>query len=401
VGGPYSNGGFVSGAAPRALIIGDSPADAIALRDALQRADGRSRIYQTDTLLAGLDRLAAGDIDLVLFDLAVSDGEGLEGLRALRTYAPAVPVVVLMATDQDSNALRARQGGAEDCLVRGKIDSERIARVLQRLASKPAARGDDEAAKRATVVGLVGSKGGVGTTTVACNLSIELKNLGGGRVLLMDLDMHANVIGFLMKTESKHALLEAANSIMRLDETRWRDLVTHGEGGLDIMPSGGPACREEHMPRVERLGCLLRFIRPQYDWIVIDLGRLTPTTVRLCAELSQVLVVSSLEAAALNGVLGVARGLREAGMQEVRLAVNRTPKVPELSQAEVEKLVGVPVEAMLPECEMQFKEAMSARQLLGHSRQFSSQIAPLARRLAGAAEETNQKKLFGLFRRRA
>jgi pilus assembly protein CpaE len=403
--GPHSNGIGDASATPRVLLIEDSSADAASVGDVLRQADARTRIYEAPTLLAGLDRLAADDIDLVLLDLGVRDNEGLDGLRAIRTYAPAVPVVVLVVTDQDSTPLRALQLGAEDWAVKSKIDAQRMARILHRLASKPDAAPEkaagEPAARRAAVLGLLGSKGGIGTSTLACHLGLELERQAPGRVLLMDLDMTANSIAFLMNVPAQHTALEAANSIMHLDEARWHDMIARAPGGLQILPSGGPAGREDQHPKIERLRCLLRFIRPLYEWIVIDFGRLTPLAARLCPELTQVLLVTSLDPAALNATPGAARALQSAGMHRVRLAINRAPKVPELSQAELEKLVNLPVETMLPECQRQFKEAMSAEYRLGHSRQFSAQIATLASKLLGGGHEDNSRKLFGLFRLRA
>jgi hypothetical protein len=97
----------------------------------------------------------------------------------------------------------------------------------------------------------------------------------------------------------------------------------------------------------------------------------------------------------------VKQALQELGIHDgrVRLAINRAPKTPALSQIEIEKLVNIPVDAILPECEAQFQEGLSAKHLLGQSRQFLTQLAPLARKLAGIKEINKDKKLFGLFRR--
>lgn len=392
---------------PRVLIIAETPADRASIRQALERADGGTRIYEADALLTGLDRLADGDIELVVLDLSVHDNEGLDGLKAIRTYRPGIPVVVLPVTDDASTALRARQAGADDCLVRSRLNSERLARVLQRTALQSVAKdehgSEGTGAESATVLGFLGSKGGVGTTTVACHIGIELKRQAGTQVLLIDLDVNANSMAFFMNAKCKHTIQDAANSILHLDESKWAEMIAQGEEGPDIMPSGGPVWLEAQRPNPERVRCLLRFARSLYAWIVIDFGRLTPLVARLSHELNQIVVVSSLEPEALNESTRVAHGLHEAGIPDgrVHLAINRAPKTAELSRAEVEKLVSIPVAAMLPECEKQFKEGLSAKRLLGQSRQFQMYITPLARKLGGLKETTENKKLFGLFRARA
>lgn len=404
----YSDTILAPHASLRILLIEDNPADLAAVRDAVERADAGIRIYEAEALLAGLDRLADGDIDLVILDLAVFDGQGLDGLHAIHTHAPGVPVVVLTGMDGDAIALRAMQSGAQDYLAKSNLDSERLTRVVRRAAVKaspPAEDGRGGAdAKLATIVGCLGSKGGVGNTTFACHLGMELKRLADGRVLLMDLDLSGNAVAFLMKANPRYTILDASNNILHMNQSRWEDIVVHGGEGLEIIPSGGPAWLELQQPKLERLRCLLRFIRTFYQWIVIDLGRLSPFSARVAAECSHILLVSSLEAAALNECARAAHRLHEAGIDpgRVRLAINKSPKTPALSEPEIEKLVDVPVEVMLPECDYDFKAGYSSSNVLGSSKAFQAHVARLAAKLAGV-KITNgaDKGRFARFRRRA
>ena len=157
------------------LLIEDNPGDAELVKASLADAsDAVFKVHWAQALLPGLDRLARGDIDLVLLDVSLPDSHGLDGLNAIRIHAPELPVVLLTGWDSESLALRAVQGGAQDYLVKGKLQGAELARTLQRtiirqrlqMAAAPA----DSGQPRALVVGLLGAKGGVGTTTIACHL---------------------------------------------------------------------------------------------------------------------------------------------------------------------------------------------------------------------------------------
>ena len=106
----------------RVLLIEDNPGDAELVKEALADAnDTAFQVYCAEALLPGLDRLARGDIDLVLLDLSLPDSHGLDGLNAIRTHAPNLPVVLLTGLDSESLALRAVQSGAQDYLVKAEF----------------------------------------------------------------------------------------------------------------------------------------------------------------------------------------------------------------------------------------------------------------------------------------
>ena len=87
----------------RVLLIEDNPGDAELVKETLADAGGAAfHVDCAEALLPGLDRLARGGIDLVLLDLSLPDSHGLDGLTAIRTHAPHLPVVVLTGLDSES-----------------------------------------------------------------------------------------------------------------------------------------------------------------------------------------------------------------------------------------------------------------------------------------------------------
>ncbi|HWP29422.1 MAG TPA: response regulator, partial [Chloroflexota bacterium] len=154
------------------LLIEDNPGDARLIQEML--AEGRNgvfRLERADRLAGGLARLAAGPVDVVLLDLSLPDGQGLDTFRRLHAQAPHVPVVVLSGLDDEEVAVRAVQEGAQDYLVKGQVDGPLLVRALryaierQRaaeerarlLAQERAARAEAErlAAERAAILGQI------------------------------------------------------------------------------------------------------------------------------------------------------------------------------------------------------------------------------------------------------
>jgi len=110
------------------LLIEDNPGDTRLIREMLAEAGcDRFDLVCVDQISTGLEHLARGGIGLVLLDLSLPDSYGLGTLRSVRAQAPAVPIIVLTDLDDETLAIKIFHEGAQDYLVKGKLDSTLLA----------------------------------------------------------------------------------------------------------------------------------------------------------------------------------------------------------------------------------------------------------------------------------
>ena len=119
------------------LIVEDEPALARLAHDYLVRAGYRA-IEASDVQTGGL-RLRADEPDLVVLDLGLPDGNGLDLLRELRK-SRNVPVIILTARGEEVDRIVGLELGADDYMVKPFSPNELVARVravLRRGATQP------------------------------------------------------------------------------------------------------------------------------------------------------------------------------------------------------------------------------------------------------------------------
>jgi two-component system catabolic regulation response regulator CreB len=118
----------------RVLIVDDEPAIRESLAFALRR-DG-FEITEAATLRDARDR--AADADLIVLDLVLPDGNGLDFLRSLRGRSD-VPVIVLTSRDEETDRVVGLEMGADDYVLKPFSPREvgaRVRAVLRRAAAK-------------------------------------------------------------------------------------------------------------------------------------------------------------------------------------------------------------------------------------------------------------------------
>jgi two-component system KDP operon response regulator KdpE len=125
----------MSGAPPVVVVIEDEEAIRTFLRAALRRAD--YTVVEAATAAEGGRLAHSHNPEIVLLDLGLPDGDGLEVIRALRAWTEA-PIIVLSARGAELDKIRALDGGADDYLTKPFGCDELLARI--RSALRHAAR---------------------------------------------------------------------------------------------------------------------------------------------------------------------------------------------------------------------------------------------------------------------
>ncbi len=116
------------------LLIEDNPGDARLVREHLFEATGAQRftVANSPSLAEGIAALGQREApDIVLLDLSLPDSFGLETLARWLAAAPALPVIVLTGSDDEALAVNAVREGAQDYLVKGRIDGGLLVQAIR------------------------------------------------------------------------------------------------------------------------------------------------------------------------------------------------------------------------------------------------------------------------------
>lgn len=113
------------------LLVEDNPGDAKLLRVLLREAALPHRLTHVERLEEARATLRSDPVDVLLLDLSLPDGHGLETVTRMLTAAPEAPIIVLTGLDDETTALRAMQAGAQDYLVKGQVDGGILSRSIR------------------------------------------------------------------------------------------------------------------------------------------------------------------------------------------------------------------------------------------------------------------------------
>jgi diguanylate cyclase (GGDEF)-like protein len=113
------------------LLVEDNRGDARLVQELLEEAEsGRFEVSHVERLADARQSLMETGAGCVLLDLSLPDASRLEALMQLRAAAPDVPIVILSGLQDELLAIKAVQEGAQDYLVKGRVDGNAIGRSI-------------------------------------------------------------------------------------------------------------------------------------------------------------------------------------------------------------------------------------------------------------------------------
>jgi pilus assembly protein CpaE len=343
-----------------------------------------------------VDRLERMRPDVVLVDISAWR-ESLEALVSHIKNAIGDSMIVALNTSADADTiLSSMRAGIHEYLYPPL--QENLRRALERRSVERGRKRDGAIKAGGKAFGMFSAKGGCGATTIACHVAAEL-GLLNQKVLLADLDLDAGMVAFITKTKGNYSILDAVNNIHRLDISYWKALVSNGIPGVEIV-SSPLALATKQQPKDEQVRHVLAFARPNYDWTIVDLGRsLSRIAMAALEEIDEVCLVTTLDVPALHQSKQIIQTLLDSGYgkNRIKLILNRAPKRLDITPGELEKMLGVPIFALVPNDYQELYETYAEGRMLNRSSELGKQLAKLAMKLASMEEEQTVKKRFGIF----
>jgi signal transduction histidine kinase len=116
----------------KVLLVEDNAGDARLLREMFSKEKaGAFELTHLLRMSEAVIHLAKGGVDIVLLDMGLPDGHGLNTVQRAHAAAPDVPLIVLTGLNDETLAAEAMKEGAQDYLIKGQIENRALPRALR------------------------------------------------------------------------------------------------------------------------------------------------------------------------------------------------------------------------------------------------------------------------------
>ena len=231
----------------RILLIEDDADYERLVTAVFTQSDQTIQVKTVQTLAQGLLALEQFQPQVVFVDLDLPDSRGYPTFLCVQQQADGIPIIVLTSLDDDETALKAVKDGAQDYLVKNLIQPKLIARSMHMALerrSREVGRQGLQSSTRGIVMGLIGCKGGVGTSTTAVNVAAALVQ-SGWDTIVAELQPGPGTLSVYVQSEPARGiqgLLEKSADTITTSDIE-RHLLEAVRGLRLLCPTAGPAAR--------------------------------------------------------------------------------------------------------------------------------------------------------------
>ena len=339
--------------------------------------------------------------DVVFLDMARNPDPFFTFAAQIRRAYPAIKVIACSASvpPDPGLLLEAMRSGVQDFLAK-PVQSESLKRILTDVSTS---LHEIEPQSQDKVIVLMGAKGGVGTTTVAVNLGVQLATFGQKRTVLLDFARPLGNAHLLLDLQPRFTVRDAVDSLNRLDSHFLAGLLTKHKTKLELL--GGVTQPEEWQAiDVGALDRAVNVAQNSFDIVLLDMGSQFSAEWSSILRLARmILLVAEANVPSLWTLERRLVALKGLGVDpsRARIIINRWHKGDDQIVRGVQKESGYPIFANLPNDYRKTSQAVNLGTPIpdNHNNVLISRYRQIAEQVLGLEARPAEKKgaLSGLF----
>ena len=284
--------------------------------------------------------------DIILMDINMPEMDGIRATELIAQRVPGSSVIIMSVQGEQAYLRRAMMAGAREYIVKPFTGDELasvIAKVYEMDRIKKEAMGEqpkvslDPKKRNGEIISFFSTKGGVGKTTLATNLAVQLASTGKWRVLLIDLNLQFGDVAVFLNLVPKRSIADLIESgPIKFSEIQ--SYFLNHSSGLQVLAA---PTRPEYAELVtaEHVEQILNEVRQNFDFIICDnFSRFEEVGLVTFDLASQIWLVVAMDVPTLKNAklsLEVIEGLHHTS--KVRVVLNRTSKEMGMDPRDVEK----------------------------------------------------------------
>jgi pilus assembly protein CpaE len=218
--------------------------------------------------------------NVILMDINMPEMDGITATEIIVGEDPSIQVIIMSVQGETDYLRRAMMAGAREFLVKPVSSDDlykSIRHVYKLAASRPrvAAQvpgsdmGRSDGQPQGQIFAIFSPKGGVGTSTIAANLAVALRQSTQKRVALVDANLSLGDVNVVLNLVSNRTIIDLVDRIDDLESDLINDVLTTHASQVKVLLAP-PNPQDGELVTSDHLRAILDALRKEFDYIIVD-----------------------------------------------------------------------------------------------------------------------------------
>jgi pilus assembly protein CpaE len=348
------------------LIVDDNESTREGTQRLLEYEDNIEIVGFAENGLVAIDRVKEFQPHVVLMDINMPVMNGIDATQRLQQEAPRTKVIVVSVQDDAHYLKQAFRAGAVDFVAK-PITSAELAQAIERAYNSiqaeptpppmpspsqawPGTQWPAPPSAEGHVVGILGFKGGVGKTTLAVNLGVGLAQ-ANKKVVVVDTNLYFGDVSVFLNTRGQHTIIDLAHMASdpeQLESQAVQSVLVAHESGVKLLTAPKNP-RESEPVSSEALVNLLKYLKREFDFVIVDTSTTLDEVVDACIQVSErLIVVATPTMPALKDAQILLSLLDAESLEKVILVLNMVDKYSRITADQITNYLKRPIAVQIP-----------------------------------------------------
>lgn len=305
-------------------------------------------MQQFNDILTAQDYIIENRPSLVIVDITKKTNFSLDIISKITNTIKNIKIIVL-SYDTDSNTvIKALRAGAREFLIKPLIEKDFIDAVSK---MKDLVLGNINDTTKCKVITTFSNKGGIGKTSLAVNLAMEIANLTKEKVALIDLNMQMGDVTTFLNIDPSFDTSYVINNLDRIDESfLLTTLEQYNKTSLYVL-ADPPDIEQAEIITSEDISTLINVLRNVFSYIIIDTtSSFDSKTITALDNSDLILLVSIINLPSIRNCQRCFDLFKKLGYSKdkIKLIINRYMEADDIKIEDVEEVLNHKVYFKIP-----------------------------------------------------
>ncbi|HKL10302.1 MAG TPA: response regulator [Clostridia bacterium] len=307
--------------------------------------------------------------DIVLIYSEMQQMDGYEACEKIAETCRNTSVIIMAREIGAEQVRKAMVSGAKDYITL-PLDINRLISTIRLTYKKsvkfeiPKAsdeRQDKKDSREGRIIGIFSTKGGVGKTTIALNLAVDMAKKSRKRIALVDLDLQFGDVALMANLEPEMTIADIMEETASIDTSTINGLMTEYTTNLMVLASPPSPEYAEYIGG-ESIREILAFLRQTYDYIIIDMASsFSDATLAALDFADEIFMVSAMDIVSVKNVkigIEIMKSL-EYPDEKIKILVNMANPKLGIGYADLERIFERKIDYKIPEAKKSLVRAVN------------------------------------------